>query len=76
MTLNGISSIVPGDSYSLFLWKPENLEVVKVEANAEVLFHRSDENGLLEVKFAGDLPEGTPHLTWKIVFKEQEKLEK
>ncbi|MCP2619997.1 hypothetical protein NLC35_01980 [Candidatus Aminicenantes bacterium AC-334-K16] len=73
LTLNGTSSVVSGDTYSLFIWKPSNLQVTKVEANTEVLFHREEENGLLEVKFSSNLPEGAAHLTWNVIFKSVNK---
>lgn len=68
LRLKGSSSVVKGDPYSLFLWVPAELEVDKVEANTEILFHRREENGLLEVKFSGDLPEGESQLLWGITF--------
>jgi len=42
--------------------------MTKAEANAEVLFSRQEENGLVEVKFSGDLPEAETLLKWEIFF--------
>jgi len=66
--LKGSSTVVKGDPYSLFLWVPPELKMTKAEANAEVLFSRQEENGLVEVKFSGDLPEAETLLKWEIFF--------
>ena len=42
--------------------------MTKAKANTEVLFSRQEENGLVEVKFSGDLPEAETLLEWEIFF--------
>ena len=66
--LSGISEIVEGDPYSLFIQVPKGMKVSRVEANTEVLFHKMSD-GILEVKFSGDL-EGKAQkvLNWSIKF--------
>ena len=51
-TLSGTSETIPDAPYSVFIYLPEGVTLSRLEANAEVLFHKSN-NGLLEVAFQG-----------------------
>ncbi len=73
-TLSGVSEIVPGASYSIFVHVPEGMTASKVEADAEILFHTS-EAGVLEVKFSGQPPaEGQNSIRWSIRFESGEEM--
>ncbi|MCK4644878.1 MAG: hypothetical protein KAU46_01370 [Candidatus Aminicenantes bacterium] len=66
--LSGSSEIVEGAPYSLFIYVPEGMEVSKVEANTEVLFHKMSSR-LLEVNFSGEFEkQGQTMLNWTIAF--------
>lgn len=62
-TLNGISRTVPDAPYSLFVYLPKGVSLSKVDANAEVLFHKIT-NGLLEVAFQGQ----EAPIKWRLEF--------
>lgn len=66
--LSGSSKIPEGEPYSIFIHVPEGLAVSKVDADAEILFHKITD-GVLEVKFAS-LPEkeGQNIINWTIEF--------
>lgn len=66
--LSGSSEIVESEPYSLFIHVPEGMEVSKVNANTEILFHKISDR-ILEVKFSGDFnTEGQKRLNWIIEF--------
>lgn len=66
--LSGSSEIVEGQPYSLFIHVPEGMEVSKVKADTEVLFHKMS-GRLLEVKFSGEFEiRGQKKLNWAIEF--------
>lgn len=66
--LSGSSEIVESEPYSLFIHVPERMEVSKVNANTEILFHKISDR-ILEVKFSGDFnTEGQKRLNWIIEF--------
>ena len=66
--LSGTSETVAASPYSLFIHVPEGRTVAKVEADAEILFHKITDS-ILEVKFAG-LPdvEGLQTINWTVRF--------
>lgn len=66
--LKGISEIVESTPYSLFIHVPEGMEVSRVNANTEVLFHKMSDR-ILEVKFSGIFEEEDQKtLNWSIEF--------
>jgi hypothetical protein len=66
--LSGTSEIVVGTPYSLFIHVPEGMEVSKVDAEAEILFHKVTDQ-ILEVKFAGYPAEkGQNTVNWLVQF--------
>jgi len=66
--LKGTSEIVKDDPYSLFIHVPEGMSVSKVNADTEILYHKTA-NGLLEVKFAANFHEGDKKIiNWEIEF--------
>lgn len=66
--LSGTSEIVEGAPYSLFIHVPERMAVSKVDADAEILFHKITDF-VLEVKFAGHLTKkGQNIINWTIKF--------
>lgn len=62
-TLSGTSATIPDTPYSLFVYVPAGTTLSKVDSNADVLFHKSD-NGLLEVAFQGQ----EEPVNWKLKF--------
>lgn len=67
-TLSGSSEIVVGDPYSLFIHVPTGMNVSRVDADGEVLFHKITD-GVLEVKFAGSVKtEGQNTVNWTVKF--------
>jgi len=66
--LSGTSEAVEAAPYSLFIHVPEGRTVAKVEADAEILFHKITDN-VLEVKFAGHPDvEGLQTINWTVQF--------
>ena len=67
-TLSGVSEIVAGVPYSLFIHVPNGMNVSKVNADTEVLFHKITD-GVLEVKLAGVVgTENQNIINWSVVF--------
>jgi hypothetical protein len=66
--MTGISEIIEGDPYSLFIHVPEGWRFSKHESDVDYLFHRI-RDGVLEIKFSGDLVfEGQETFTWSVFF--------
>jgi len=63
-TLLGVSKTVPGDSYSLYIYLPENMKVLKVDANAEDVKSEPVAGQLLKITFSG---KNVP-VEWSVVF--------
>lgn len=67
-SLRGLSEIIPGDDYSLFIHLPEAWLMDRIESGRESLFHRV-ENSILEVKFSGRADEDQGNrFEWTISF--------
>ncbi len=62
-TLQGTSKTVPGATYTLFVYVPNGVNLKKVAANADVLYHTQDGN-LLKVAFHGQ----AEPIRWKLEF--------
>lgn len=68
-TFSGLSEIVVGAPYSLFIHVPEELSISQVESDAEILFHKTS-GGVLEIKFAGQPGNGSENIIhWSVRFK-------
>ena len=62
-SLQGISKTIPGATYTLFVYVPDGMNLKKVMANADVLYHTQDGN-LLKVAFHGQ----AEPLRWRLEF--------
>jgi len=70
-SLKGISKIIPGAPYSLFIHLPEGMTFTEINTEAEVMFHKTSENRILEVKFSGEKTgKDADLIPWNIFFNE------
>lgn len=65
-TLSGMSKTVPGDPYSLYLYVPGNMKVVKTNAGVAEVKSQSNTGHLFSVTFAGN----TEPVKWAVSFSE------
>jgi hypothetical protein len=69
LTLKGISEIIPGAPYSLFVHVPGGLSVSEIKSDTEMMFHTLDDSRVLEVKFSGEkVTENEKTISWDIIF--------
>lgn len=63
-TLTGSSITVPGDTYTMYIHLPENIELAKVTSNSENIRHSITADRILQVSFPGT----EKPVAWKIAF--------
>jgi hypothetical protein len=64
-SISGISETVPGDTYSLYIYVPEDYRFETARINARNVKNKTGSDGLLEVSFTGQ----KEPVKWEIVFK-------
>ncbi len=67
-TLSGLSEIIVGIPYSVFVHVPQGMSVSEVNSNSEVMFEKKM-NSVLEIRFSGEFDdEQENNLEWAVKF--------
>ena len=67
-TLSGLSEIIAGSPYSVFVHVPLGMSVSEVDSNSEVMFEKSMDS-VLEIRFSGEFDdEQENNLEWTVKF--------
>jgi hypothetical protein len=68
-TMKGLSEIIAGSPYSIFIHIPQGMSVSEINSNSEVMFEKSIES-ILEIRFSGEFEnEQQNRLEWTVKFK-------
>jgi len=67
-TLSGLSEIIAGSPYSVFIHIPQGMSVSEVDSNSEVMFEKRMDS-VLEIRFSGEFDdEQENNLEWTVKF--------
>ncbi|MFO7980450.1 MAG: hypothetical protein R6V00_06410 [Candidatus Aminicenantes bacterium] len=67
-TLSGLSEIIAGSPYSIFIHIPQGMSVSEINSNSEVMFKKVIDS-ILEIRFSGEIEnEQENNLEWTVEF--------
>ncbi|HZX09307.1 MAG TPA: hypothetical protein VFG01_00030, partial [Acidobacteriota bacterium] len=67
-TLSGLSEIIAGSPYSVFIHIPKGMSVSEINSNSEVMFKKAM-GSILEIRFSGEIEnEQENNLEWTVEF--------